>query len=230
MTSDIDGVLRVKRTKAQAKESYDKMSRFYDYFAGGFEQKYSNLALKRLAILEGETVLEIGFGTGRCLKQLAETVGKTGRVYGIDISSGMLAVSRRRLAKAGLGDRVELSCDDATKMLYADNLFDAVFASFVLELFDVPEISQVLGEAKRILKPRGRIGAVSMAKAEKSMPLLKLYEWLHQQFPQYIDCRPIYVEQSLREAGFAIESQERISIWGLPVDIIIGVKPISSGR
>ena len=71
------------------------MSPFYDYFAGVFEQKYRNVALKRLNVTRGETVLEIGFGTGHCLKQMAEAVGEEGRVYGIDISSGMLVVSRR---------------------------------------------------------------------------------------------------------------------------------------
>ena len=113
MSSDLQKVLRVNRTKAQAKESYDKMSSYYDYFAGLFEQKYRNVALKGLNITRGETVLEIGFGTGHCLKQMAEAVGEEGRIYGIDISSGMLAASRRRLEKAGLWNRVELTCDDA---------------------------------------------------------------------------------------------------------------------
>ncbi len=40
MNSKNNGILRVQRTKAQAKESYDKISRFYDYFAGVFEKKY----------------------------------------------------------------------------------------------------------------------------------------------------------------------------------------------
>lgn len=40
MTSKNHEVLRVCRTKAQAKKAYDKISRFYDYFAGVFEKKY----------------------------------------------------------------------------------------------------------------------------------------------------------------------------------------------
>ena len=64
MNSDPHSVLRVTRTKAQAKASYDRMSPFYDYFAGVFEQKYRNAALKQLNIASGEIVLEIGFGTG----------------------------------------------------------------------------------------------------------------------------------------------------------------------
>lgn len=42
---------------------------------------------------------------------MAELVGEEGKVYGIDISSGILEVSKRRLEKAGLLDRVELYCE-----------------------------------------------------------------------------------------------------------------------
>jgi ubiquinone/menaquinone biosynthesis C-methylase UbiE len=227
MNSNLHPILRVTRTKAQAKDSYDKMSRFYDYFAGGFEQKYRNMALEQLNITRGETVLEIGFGTGHCLKQMAEAVGEEGRVYGIDISSGMLLASRRRLEKAGLWNRVELICDDATKMTYADNKFDAVFSSFVLELFDSPEIPQVLAEIKRVLRINGRVGVISMSKEDGASLLLKLYEWFHQKLPQYVDCRPIYVEQSIKEAGFGIQYKERVSLMGLPGDIVIGTKGVS---
>ncbi|UCF57248.1 MAG: class I SAM-dependent methyltransferase, partial [Deltaproteobacteria bacterium] len=86
-------ILRVCRSKEQAKESYDKISPFYDYFAGIFEKKYRDIALERLCIDEGETVLEIGFGTGHCLKQIAESIGETAKAYGIDISFGMFEVT-----------------------------------------------------------------------------------------------------------------------------------------
>jgi len=102
MNSKNHKVLRVYRTKTQAKESYDKISRSYDYFAGVFEKKYRNIALEQFNIKRGEAVLEIGFGTGHCLKQMAESVGVNGRVYGIDISSGMLEVSKQRLEEAGM--------------------------------------------------------------------------------------------------------------------------------
>ena len=230
MSSNIHTVSRVTRTKDQAKASYDRMSSAYDYFAGVFERNYRNMALKRLNVARGETVLEVGFGTGHCLKQLAEAVEEKGKVYGIDISSGMLAVSRRRLERAGLWNRVELACDDATKMPYTDNKFDAVFTSFALELFDLPEIPQVLSEIKRVLKPNGRIGVVSMSKEGGTSILVRSYEWMHEKLPQYVDCRPIYVEQSIKDAGFVIQHKERVSLLGLPGDIVIGTKPISSTR
>jgi len=225
MNSKNHRVSRVYRTKAQAKESYDKISRFYDYFAGVFEKKYRNMALERLDIKRGETVLEIGFGTGHCLKQMAESVGENGRVYGIDISSGMLEVSKRRLEEAGLLDRVKLYCGDALKIPYEDNKFDAVFMSFTLELFDTPEILKVLDEIERVLKANGRLGAVSMSKEDGDSILLRVYEWTHKKFPKYADCRPIYIEQSIKNAGFEIEYKEKVKLLGLPGEIVIGVIP-----
>ncbi len=227
MSSDIHFVQRVTRTKAQAKASYDRMSSTYDYFSGVFERKYNNLALTRLNITRGEIALEIGFGTGHCLERMAKAVGAEGRVYGIDISSGMIAVSRRRLEKAGLWDRVELTCDDALNMPYADNQFDAAFMSFALELFDTPEIPQLLAEIRRVLKPNGRFGVISMSRTGGISPLLRLYEWMHRQLPQYIDCRPIYAEQSIRDAGFGIQHSERVGLMGLVGEIVVGTKPVS---
>ena len=224
MNSKNHKVLRVYRTRAQAKESYDKISCFYDCFAGVLEKKYRNMALERLNIKRGETVLEIGFGTGHCLKQMAKLVGENGKVYGIDISSGMLEVSKQRLEEAGLLDRVELQCEDALKMPYKDNKFDAVFMSFALELFDTPEIPKVLGEIKRVLKPNGRLGVVGMLKEDGGSILLRLYEWTHKRFPQYVDCRPIYIEQSMKDAGFGIDHREKVKLFGLPGEIVICAK------
>lgn len=225
MNSKNHRVLRVYRTKAQAKESYDKISRFYDNFAGVFERKYRNMALERLDIKRGEIVLEIGFGTGHCLKQMVKSVGEKGMVYGIDISSGMLEVSKRRLEEAGLLDRVKLYCQDALKMPYEDNKFDAVFMSFTLELFDTPEISKVLDKIERVLKPNGRLGVVGMSKEDGGSIILSVYEWTHKKFPKYSDCRPIYIEQSIKNAGFEIEYKEKVKLFGLPVEIVISVVP-----
>jgi ubiquinone/menaquinone biosynthesis C-methylase UbiE len=70
-------------------------------------------------------------------------------------------------------------------MPYEDNKFNAVFMSFALELFDMPEISKVLSETKRILKQNGRLGVLSMSKEDGDSILSRLYEWMHTQFPQY---------------------------------------------
>ncbi len=220
-------VSAVSRTKEEARRSYDRISRYYDYLTGAFERKYAEMTLERLSIGEGETVLEIGFGTGHCLKRIAESIGQTGKVCGIDISSGMMEITKKRLEKAGLAERVELYCEDAASLPFDDNTFDAVFMSFTLELFDTPEISKVLEQIKRALKPGGRLGVASMSKENGESIFLRLYEWIHNKWPKYVDCRPIYVEQSLREAGYKIKSKEKVRLFRLPGEIVIALNTFS---
>ena len=218
--SQVSPVLPVPRTKEEAKRFYDWLSRFYDLLAV-FERKYAGMALASLSVNEGETVLEIGFGSGHCLRRIAQSVGQSGKAYGIDISAGMLEVTKGRLEKAQLMARAELYCGDAATLPYDDNTFDAVFMSFTLELFDTPEIPEVLREVKRVLGPGGRLGVVSMSKENGESMLMRIYEWFHTKWPKYIDCRPIYVEQSLRDAGYRIKNKEKVRFFGLPGEIII---------
>jgi ubiquinone/menaquinone biosynthesis C-methylase UbiE len=111
-------------------------------------------------------------------------------------------VKSKTCKKAKLIDRVELYCGDAMEMPFNDDKFDSVFSSFTLELFDIPEIPKVLNEIKRILKPKGRLGIISTSEEDGNSILIKLYEWSHKKCQNMLHCRPTYVEQSLKDAGF----------------------------
>ncbi len=61
-----------------------------------------------LAVTEGETMLEVGSGTGEALGELARAVGKTDRAVGVDISQRMLDRAAAHLGRVGLPERAEL--------------------------------------------------------------------------------------------------------------------------
>lgn len=222
MTKDQSDISRVTRSKAAAKVSYDRMSRWYDWLAGSSEWKFVKVGLELLDAKQGEQMLEIGFGTGKAILALARAVGERGRVDGIDLSQGMLKTASERVEAAGLSDRVVLRLGDAATLPYQSDSFDAVFTSFTLELFDTPEIPIVLQECRRVLRDGGRLVAVSMAKRPDSNLITHLYEWFHERFPAYADCRPIYVKQSLSQAGFQISDKIELKMWGLPVEAVLG--------
>ena len=163
ISKDDSNILPVSRSKEEAREAYDKISKFYDYTEGIFEKKYINMALRHLNIKEGEGALEIGFGTGNALIKIAELVGISGIVHGIDISPKMMERTKRKINKRLLSERIILNCGDAAKLPYPENKFDVVFLSFTLELFDTPEIPIILNEIKRVLKPDGRLGVISLS-------------------------------------------------------------------
>ena len=218
-------ISRVNRSKEQAKSSYDKMSRWYDALAGSSEKSFVDVGLDKLCTQEGEIVLEIGFGTGHGILSLARSVGDSGKVYGIDISEGMLNIAQARVRGALLSNRVDLKCGDAANLPFESNSFDALFASFTLELFDTPEIPIVLHECHRVLRSGGRVCVVAMSKKGTASLVMRAYEWLHQNFPKYVDCRPIFVQQALEETRFEAVDVTQMSMWGLPVEIVVAKKP-----
>lgn len=217
-------VSRVTRSKEQAKSTYDRVSRWYDVLAGGFEGKHRAAGVRKLEPSEGDVVLEVGFGTGHSILALADAVGTSGKVYGIDISQGMLDVTHSRVEKAGLTERVVLECGDAAQLPFDASFFDNVFMSFTLELFDTPEIPIVLSECRRVLRTGGRICVVAMSKTEKLNATTRLYEWFHDKLPQYVDCRPIYVQESLQSAGFHVVDVTGLALLGLKGEIVLAEK------
>ena len=217
-------ISRVHTSKEEAKKFYDRISGSYDWFGGIFERRPAEKALDYLKIQSGETVLEIGFGTGCCLRRMAISVGNSGKACGIDISEGMAQRAIERLNKAHLLDRIELYQGDAAKLPFDDETFDAVFVSFTLELFDSPEIPEVLGEVRRVLNPGGRLGLVSLSKTNIDSLPVRIYEWIHRKWPQYVDCRPIYVDESVQKAGYKIIMRETTRLMILPIETVVAIK------
>jgi demethylmenaquinone methyltransferase/2-methoxy-6-polyprenyl-1,4-benzoquinol methylase len=66
-----------------------------------------------------------------------------------------------------------------------------------------------------------------MSKENGESIFLRLYEWIHNKWPKYVDCRPIYVAQSLGEAGYTVESIEKVRLFRLPGEIAVAVNTIS---
>jgi len=206
---------------ASVRSTYDSLSRWYDLLAGSSERRAMEAGLGKLAVQEGERVVEVGCGTGNGLVQLAKSVGEHGRVCGLDLSAGMLAVARQKIEDTGLEGRVLLVRGNALSLPFRSACFAAAFMSLTLELFADREIRTVLQEYRRALRDNGRLGVVALSARGKPTLARALYERAHVAFPHYIDCRPIAVQPAVEAAGFATLDVAEMSLWGLPVEILV---------
>lgn len=219
-------ISRVHRSKDAAKLNYDRISQWYDLITGSSEWQFTRAGLNLLNVQPGESVLEIGYGTGKAILALSQAVGQGGYTAGIDISSGMMAVSQKRLQAGGVLKDVDLRLGDALHLPFQPTSFDAVFISFTLELFDTPEIPLLLADCWRVLREDGRIVIVALSNNDPNNLVVRLYNLAHRNFPIFIDCRPINTRESVLQAGFHVHDSHSKKMWGLPVDVILAYKLI----
>ena len=106
--------------------------------------------IRQLNLSIGESVLDIGCGPGYLCESMAQIVGRTGAVVGIDISTDLIAVCNRQKAFTW----ISYAIGDATELSQADASFDVVVCTQVAEY--VPNVDRLLKEAFRVLKPGGR--------------------------------------------------------------------------
>lgn len=224
---------RVLRTKEEARANYDEWSTVYDFISpDGLDSSFREVSVEMLGPADGDRVLEIGFGTGRAIIDIARRVGARGEVHGIDISEGMLNEALRRIAEEsaserglpGEGKNIFLVCRDASPLPFKDKTFDQVYIAFTLELFDTLEIPILLEEVRRVLKDEGRLCVVALAKRAKEGFLTKVYEWLHEKVPSVLDFRPIFVKETIQDAKFTVLQMKFWSTFGVPVDIVLAKK------
>ncbi|NHJ40236.1 MAG: methyltransferase domain-containing protein [Asgard group archaeon] len=208
--------------RLSSKKNYNKMSKWYDIFSS-FENRYRKAGLEKFNIDQEENILEIGFGTGQSLIKMAKEIGDNGSIHGIDISEGMISKTQKRLKKSKIKKNIHLICGDATILPYKKEVFNGIFICFTIELFDFDDILLILKEAKRVIQKEGRICIVTISNRRKNL-MTRIYDWFHRKMPRIIDCRPIEVKKFIDEVSLEVADEKEMTMWGLPVDIIIALK------
>jgi len=106
-------------------------------------KKHSNLP-------PGKTVLEIGCGTGNGSK-LIKKYFHTKRIYATDLDKRMVDIANKKNSDESISFEVQ----NATKLKYKNNTFDAIFDLGVIH--HIPNWKDCLKELKRVLKPKGQL-------------------------------------------------------------------------
>jgi ubiquinone/menaquinone biosynthesis C-methylase UbiE len=166
-------------------------ARYYDLLAllfmrgreGAFREKVLELAQLR----SGESVLDVGCGTGTLAIAAKKRVGPTGKVYGIDASPEMIARASKKARKAGV--EVVFKNGVVEALPFADASFDAVLSTLMLHHLPPEARQQCAREMRRVLKPGGRVLAVDFGVSGKKRPACTYSPatWFRQ-FRRY-DCR-----------------------------------------
>jgi len=134
-----------------------------DHFAkinAGFLHAYGEAGTEKLLQLiefnNGESVLEIGFGTGTTLVKIAAE-HKQVKLYGIERSETMLKKAKARIRFANLQNNISLiRLETGQQSPFANNFFDKIIVESVLAIQDDKSLHFMLSEIQRVLKPSGK--------------------------------------------------------------------------
>jgi demethylmenaquinone methyltransferase / 2-methoxy-6-polyprenyl-1,4-benzoquinol methylase len=129
--------------------NYDKMNSVISFQQ---HKRWRKDTMKRMAVKEGASALDVCCGTADWTLALAEAVGEKGTVKGLDFSKNMLKIGEEKVKHSGM-DQVELIHGNAMELPFDDATFDYVTIGFGLR--NVPDYLHVLKEINRVLKPGG---------------------------------------------------------------------------
>jgi S-adenosylmethionine-diacylgycerolhomoserine-N-methlytransferase len=168
-----DATRRMNRMYRWQRHIYDATRRYYLL---GRDQLIDDLKPRA-----GETVLEVGCGTGRNLIRAARQYPDA-RFYGIDVSTEMLTSAIASIERRGLGNAVRVAHGDATlfdpKPSFGMASFDHIMISYSLSM--IPGWHEVLDNALLRLKAGGRLHVVDFGNQERLPGIMRnlLLRWL----------------------------------------------------
>jgi ubiquinone/menaquinone biosynthesis C-methylase UbiE len=199
------------------KSQMEKMVSSYDSYMRkvtfGRERALREMTVRLAQVKPGDSVLEVGCGTGTLTLAAKRDVGPAGRVVGIDIIPGMIELSQRKAAQAN--EEITFQQGSIDGIPFPDDQFDVVMCSFMIFHMSEKTRTKGIAEAYRVLKPQGRLLVLDLALPTQALPRAiakmlfggMLEHDLHELLP------------SMEASGFSdVEvAQAKFRVLGLPV-------------
>jgi ubiquinone/menaquinone biosynthesis C-methylase UbiE len=135
--------------------SYDAIMAVGDFLLGGKLRRVRESVLKMSELKRGESILDVGCGTGTLALEAYEVVGTTGRVVGVDPAPRQVDRARDKARRRGVA--VDFQLGAIEQLRFPDGSFDVVTSTLMMHHLPDGLKRRGLSEIARILKPDGRL-------------------------------------------------------------------------
>lgn len=151
--------------KEQVAAMFNNISGTYDFLnhflSAGIDIIWRKKAIRELSALQPKTILDVATGTGDFAFEAIKILHPE-KVTGVDISTGMLEVARKKIAERGLQQVFEVQTGDSEGLHFGDDRFDAITVAFGVRNYE--NLEKGLADMLRVLKPGGKIVILEFSK------------------------------------------------------------------
>jgi demethylmenaquinone methyltransferase/2-methoxy-6-polyprenyl-1,4-benzoquinol methylase len=171
---------------AQVEAMFDNIAPTYDKLnhrlSWDIDRGWRKKAIRQLSPFRPKAMLDIATGTGDFAILSAQML-RPEKLVGADISEGMMAVGRQKVARLGLQEIISFEKEDCLALSYPDESFDAVTAAFGIRNF--ADLDKGLKEMCRVLRKGGHLSIVELT-TPVSFPMKQLFHiYSHTVLPVY---------------------------------------------
>jgi ubiquinone/menaquinone biosynthesis C-methylase UbiE len=172
----------------------------------GRERSFREKLLEPARLQPGESVLDVGCGTGTLAIAAKRRVGPSGSVYGVDASPAMIARATKKAKEAGCDVTFETGL--AESLPFPSERFDVVLSTVMLHHLPRNAREQGVREMRRVLKPGGRLLVVDFAGARKRKgPLMHFHRHGH--------VEPRALVELVSGSGLRVVDSGAVRMWTL---------------
>lgn len=151
---------------------YDLMNTLMSF---GLDKGWRRKAVQTVEASAGMRILDVCCGTGQLSMELAETVGVSGKVTGLDFSENMLERAKDNISQSSFEPIIQLLQGDAMNLPFEENTFDGATVGWGLR--NLPDLEQGIREMIRVVKPGAMVVSLDMAKP--TLPVFKQGYWFY---------------------------------------------------
>ncbi len=178
MKKEVENIVpynRKDRKTDQVREMFNNIAPNYDRFnhtaSIGIDRYWRKKGIMVLKPFAPKVILDVATGTGDYAIN-AFNILHPERITGIDLSTGMMEIGRKKVSSLGLSESIDFKQEDCISLSFDDDLFDAVIAAFGVRNFENIEAGYT--EMFRVMKPGGHLSILELA-TPQTFPMKQLF-------------------------------------------------------